>query len=359
MRKYLLSLLPVLFFLCANAQVKLTLLDSTTFRSGKGVILSKTSFRGLSVVSKKVIWVSGNRGTYGRSTNGGKSFFFTQLDDYNKIDFRDIEAFDAKNAVMMSSGSPAYILKTTDGGATWKEVYKNTRPDIFLDAMDFWDKKHGMIVGDPIDHHFVLLETKDGGNSWAALDTVHTPFAGLSEAVFAASGTSLRCFNKNEFGFVTGGEQSRFIHGIPQDNYFTWIQQLVPVRQGKSSQGAFSFAIDGKLVIVAGGDYQLDTSANSVCAVTLNYELDAFISVPPIVRFTGYRSCVEILDKDFTLACGSTGVDLSRILYPSITVPHPVIKISKEAFNVVRKSKKGKAIYIAGNKGHIGRIIRL
>jgi photosystem II stability/assembly factor-like uncharacterized protein len=60
----------------------------------------------------------------------------------------------------MSSGTPAYIFKTTDGGRSWKEVYKNSDTAYFLDAMDFWDDKRGMhCLGDPINGHFVLLST--------------------------------------------------------------------------------------------------------------------------------------------------------------------------------------------------------
>ncbi|MFI5221769.1 MAG: WD40/YVTN/BNR-like repeat-containing protein, partial [Bacteroidia bacterium] len=194
-----------------NAQYKIDVLDSNTFHLGGGVILSKTSFRGLSVVDDKTIWVSGSRGTIAKSVDGGKTFSFQQLKGYEKSDFRDIEAFDDKRAIIMSSGTPAFILKTIDGGQTWKEVYKNTDTAYFLDAMDFWNDKKGMLVGDPVNGHFLLLQTNDGGETWQQLDTSKTPKAFPGEAVFAASGTSLKCWGKNEFGFVTGGKESRFI----------------------------------------------------------------------------------------------------------------------------------------------------
>lgn len=191
-----LTFLVFAFTFTLNAQYKIEVLDSNTFQLGEGVVLHKTSFRGLSVVNDQTIWVSGSRGTIARSIDGGQTFAYKQLKGYEKSDFRDIEAFDSKRAIVMSSGTPALILKTTDGGETWKEVFRQNDSAYFLDAMDFWDEKRGMLVGDPINNHFVLLQTNDGGETWQELDTGQTPLAMDGEAVFAASGTSLRCWGK-------------------------------------------------------------------------------------------------------------------------------------------------------------------
>ncbi|TAE88994.1 MAG: oxidoreductase, partial [Bacteroidetes bacterium] len=210
------NLLLILLLLATNAysQPKIQVLDSNTFLLKEGVVLSKTSFRGLSVVDDQTIWVSGSRGTFAKSVDGGKTVVYTQLNGYEKADFRDIEAFDDKRAIMMSSGTPALILKTVDGGEIWKEVFRRDDSAYFLDAMDFWDEKRGMLVGDPINGHFVLLETNDGGETWRELDSTKTPEAYDGEAVFAASGTSLRCASRPDelfFAFVTGGSKVRFL----------------------------------------------------------------------------------------------------------------------------------------------------
>ena len=85
----------------------------------------KTSLRGLSVVSDKVIWVSGSNGTVGKSIDGGDTFTWMTVKGFEKTDFRDIEAFDAKTAIIMGVDAPAYILKTNDGGESWELVYEN------------------------------------------------------------------------------------------------------------------------------------------------------------------------------------------------------------------------------------------
>ncbi|MES2689834.1 MAG: YCF48-related protein [Bacteroidota bacterium] len=344
-------LLCFVFMLCtqANAQYKIDLLDSNTFVLGHGVVLSKTSFRGLSVVDDQNIWVSGSRGTIALSTNGGQTFTYTRLKGYENSDFRDIEAFDGQRAIVMSSGTPAYILKTTDGGQTWKEVYKNTDSAYFLDAMDFWDDKRGVLVGDPVNGHFVLLQTNDGGETWNEPDTSQTPIAMKGEAVFAASGTSLRCWGKDEFGFVSGGTHTRMFvrSGIK------WSYRNLQIQKGLQSQGAFSLALvnEKQRFMVTGGNYVSDTSTlpNS-CYVVLSGHVNHI----GIKDTKAYKSCVESLptedQAEVAIATGISGSDLFKAF--SWT------NISGEAFNVVRKAKKGNAVFLAGPKGKIGKLIR-
>src|SRR3954452_20433612 len=85
----------------------------------------KTSLRGLSVVDDDIAWASGSNGTVARSTNGGKTFEWLTVQGYEQRDFRDVEAFDANTAVIMAIAEPAFILKTKDGGITWKKVFED------------------------------------------------------------------------------------------------------------------------------------------------------------------------------------------------------------------------------------------
>jgi photosystem II stability/assembly factor-like uncharacterized protein len=349
------------FVLSASAQYKIEVLDSNNFKIGEGVVLHKTSFRGLSVVDDQTIWVSGSRGTIAKSVDGGKTFSYTQLKGYEKSDLRDIEAFDDKRAIIMSSGTPAYILKTTDGGQTWKEVYKNTDTAYFLDAMDFWDEKRGMLVGDPINGHFVLLQTNDGGEMWQELDTTKTPKAIEGEAVFAASGTSLRCINKNEIGFVTGGLVSRIITINNKGNE----QQTATLNliQGKSSQGAFSFVKSRRSWLFVGGDYLKDTQT-----ILPNFYLSdnmKYFQNNPIENLKGYKSSIEILSetKDINncgypsiITTGTSGTEIGQYLCTGF-FPFYKFDSYKESFHVVRKAKKGHSVFLAGPNGKIGKLI--
>lgn len=340
--KLIFVLLGLMITQLCFAQYQIQVLDSNTFNLVEGVVLSKTSFRGLSVVDDNTIWVSGSRGTFARSTDGGKTFTYTQLKGYEKSDFRDIEAFDDKRAVMMSSGTPAYILKTIDGGLTWKEVYKNTDSAYFLDAMDFWDEQRGILVGDPINGHFVLLETNNGGETWQELDTTKTPRAMDGEAVFAASGTSLRCWGKNEFGFVTGGMASRFI----DFNNFENKSFFPDISSGTSSVGIFSFVVHYNNIIGIGGDYLNEKKT------LRNYFLLDQNDEKIITRETPYYfSCIESIDIDKLIMTGTSGTFVDDIGVKDF------LKINEIPFHVVRKAKKGKAVFLAGPKGKIGKLV--
>ena len=337
-------------FLCcllainSQAQQEVTLLDSNTFKLGEGVILSKVSFRGLCVVNDQIIWASGSRGTVAKSTDGGKTFNFQQLKDYPKSDFRDIEAFDDKTAVMLSSGTPAYILKTVDGGETWEEIYKNMDTAVFLDAMDFWNSQKGMIVGDPIKGKFLLLQTLNGGDTWKLIDQKYLPKAEKGEAIFAASGTSLKCWGNNEFGFVTGGMFSSFYKFKSPNSIAKKINLLI--QQGANGKGAFSFVKSNKTFLAVGGDYMKDSVRyKNYDEIGVNLYYEDIGSMP-----FGYRSCIEKLNGNIFIACGSNGVDVFN--YKTKIWKN----INQQNFNVVKKAKVGNAVFIAGNKGKIGKV---
>jgi len=340
----------IFVFLCcllainSYAQQGIILLDSNTFKLGEGVVLSKVSFRGLCVVNDQVIWVSGSRGTLAKSIDGGKTFNFQQLKDYPKSDFRDIEAFDDKTAVILSSGTPAYILKTIDGGETWKEVYQNLDTAYFLDGMDFWNNQNGIIVGDPINGKFLLLHTHNGGDTWNLIDEKYLPKAEKGEAVFAASGTSIKCWGNNDFGFVSGGMFSSFYKFKSPKSFAKKIN--LTIQQGANGKGAFSLVKSNNTFIAIGGDYMKDSVRyKNYDEIGVNLYYEDMGSMP-----FGYRSCIEKLNENSFIACGSNGVDVFN--YKTKIWKN----ISQQNFNVVKKAKVGNTVFIAGNKGKIGRV---
>ncbi|HWB91788.1 MAG TPA: hypothetical protein VG605_08050, partial [Puia sp.] len=167
------------------------------------------SLRGLSVVSDKIVWVSGSAGTVGRSIDGGITWTWTTVPGYEKRDFRDIEAFDEKNAIIMAIAEPAQLLKTADGGKTWRVVYQNDTHGMFLDAMEFWNRDAGIVVGDPVNGRFFVARSFDGGNSWHDIPYQELPVADSGEGCFASSGTNVRPLDRDEAAFVSGGPRSR------------------------------------------------------------------------------------------------------------------------------------------------------
>ena len=305
-----------------------------------------TSIRGLSVVDDNTAWISGSKGTIATTNDGGKTWNWQQVKGFEKADFRDIEAFSDKEAVIMSSGTPALILKTTDGGANWKVKYNNADTAYFLDAMDFANKKHGYVLGDPINNKFVLLETTDGGETWNPFK--YPPNALPGEAAFAASGTCLRVDSTNEIDIVTGGNRSR--HLILIDDKIapgSWVSRDLKLIHGKSSQGAFSVA-NGNGTVVVGGDYQKDKIFDSVAEYW--YPVDehsgstSLANKPP----AGFQSCVEYISDETFLSTGTPGSNITTDSGKTWT------KIDDTSYNVCRKAKHGKLVLLAGNSGEIG-----
>jgi hypothetical protein len=300
-----------------------------------------TSIRGLSVVNDNIVWVSGANGIVGRSIDGGASFKWTKVDGFAKTDFRDIEAFDANTAIIMGIDTPAVILKTIDGGISWKIVFKDKREGMFLDAMEFFNEKSGVVVGDPINGKIFLAVTVDGGATWRAIPESLAPAAEKGEAMFASSGTNVRTVGKEELLFITGGTRSRlFLRNDKID---------LPIIQGKETTGANSLAVwDKKTFAIVGGDFNNATSMEKNCVLTKDGGKTFFApATPPF----GYRSCVEYLSKSKLITCGITGVDVSD------DGGNNWRNVSAQGFHVVRKAKKGKAVYLAGGKGRVAKLV--
>lgn len=308
---------------------------------------TKTSLRGLSVVNDNVIWVSGSHGTVGKSLNSGKNWNWMVVKGFEGKEFRDIEAFDANTAIIMAIDSPAYILKTTDGGVTWKVVYENKTKGMFLDAMDFSDISNGIVVGDPVESKAFLAFTSDNGSTWKELPNEKRPKTDSGEAFFAASGTNIRLFRDGGYYIASGGSKSRLITKSASIK--------LSIIQGKESSGANSIDIYdngdpkrvGKKMIVVGGDFKAPASTVKNCFFTINGgKTWSAPNTPP----HGYRSCVEYLSPKDIITCGTNGVDYTN------DGGRNWKWISKEGFHVCRIARNGSAIFLAGENGKIAKI---
>jgi photosystem II stability/assembly factor-like uncharacterized protein len=317
-------------------------LTSTHLKAQTITLLHKSissSIRGLSVVDDSVAWVSGSKGTVGITVDGGKTWSWPQVRGFEKIDFRDIEAFSDKEAIIISSGTPAVILKTIDGGVNWLVTYQNNDKAYFLDAMEFDGRNNGIILGDPINGKFLILETFNGGKGWTPAK--NSPAALPNEAAFAASGTCLRkC--KRAFIMVTGGSNARMITLAKRLNNrsHSWN---IPILHGKASQGAFSIAFGRKQGIIVGGDYSNASRTDSVSVYMHNTSMRLSVQRP-----AGYQSCVENIKENYYLSTGTPGSNLTNDGGKTWR------KIDAVSYNVCKKAKHGNLILLAGDDGKIG-----
>jgi hypothetical protein len=324
----------------------------------------KSSFRGLSVPSDSVIWVSGSNGTIGRTTDAGNTWKWMIVPGFEKRDFRDIEAFDSSTAIIMAVDNPAYILKTKDGGNSWKVVFEKDHEGMFLDAMDFAGDI-GICIGDPIvidtflGKRFYILNSDDKGDSWTANTGAFVSPASSAEFVFAASGSNIiniplgikltKLINPKitKAIFITGGVESNIIF---YNLYGSYRLIKIPIMQGNSSTGAFSIITgDNGQIYIAGGDYNeyWKDSGNVVYTTNAGWKRSSV---------HGYRSCIIQTAKKTFITCGTNGVDISFDGCKTWKLIHGDGAKGKDGFNVCAKSKAGKAVYFAGT-GRIAKLI--
>ncbi len=113
--------------------------------------------RGIDSVDGTVAWASGTEGTVLRTTDGGAHWTKCAVPDGDKdgatLDFRGVQAWDAKTAIVMASGpgEKSRLYKTMDGCGTWKMLLRNpAAPEGFFDS--FWmnpKRDEGIVLGDP------------------------------------------------------------------------------------------------------------------------------------------------------------------------------------------------------------------
>jgi len=282
----------------------LVTLDSVWLLQNSGVT---ARLRGISAFSERVAWASGASGKVLRTNDGGTTW--KQLTVTNDaLDFRDVDAISERVAYVLSigNGPASRIYKTIDAGKTWTLQFKTSDSKAFLDAMSFWDATHGVVIGDSIDGKFYILITQDGGNTWARIPGEKLPAALENEGAFAASGTNIAVFGKGHAWIGTGAAQrARVLRTI--DGGHTWNVVDTPLKSGPSS-GIFSIAFrDAKNGVIVGGDYTKEKEAVENVAITndggATWTLGSGLS--------GFRSVVAYVEGT-VIAIGPSGADVSH-----------------------------------------------
>ncbi len=267
------------------------------------------SLRGVCAVSATVVWASGTRGVFLKTTDGGASWRAATVPGAEALDFRDVHAVDERTAYLLSigTGDKSRIYKTTDGGAHWTLQLTNPDPAGFFDQFAFWDATHGILMGDPVDGQLVIMTTADGGKSWQKQRTAP---ALTGEGAFAASGTGIVILGKGSVWAGTGGPGAARVF-YSRNRGLTWTVATTPIRNDSASAGIFSLAFsDSKLGIAVGGDYTKADDATANIAITSDggQTWTRPAGTPPY----GFRSAVAFLaDRKAWIAAGPSGTDVS------------------------------------------------
>lgn len=275
-------------------------------------VQTPASLRGLSVASDSVVWASGSQGTYLWTADAGTHWRVAAVEGAGSLDFRDVHAVSLDTAYLMASGQDTgRIYRTTDRGTHWTVQYAAERKGLFLDAIAFFDSRHGLALGDPLDGRFLVLRTRDGGEHWKEIPAAGMPQALPGEAAFAASGTALVKCGKRVAWFGTGGARVARVF-VTHDGGTTWTAHETPVRAGRASAGIFSLACRDSLHgIAVGGDFARPDST----AVTVAFTDDGGVTwtAAPVGAATAYLSGVTYLaGGPGLLAVGTPGTAVSH-----------------------------------------------
>jgi photosystem II stability/assembly factor-like uncharacterized protein len=308
--------------------------------------------RGVSAVSRGVAWASGAGGTYARTTDGGRTWQAGQVPGASELDFRDVDAFGAETAYLLAigEGERSRIYKTTDGGRSWALQFRNTRAGAFYDCMDFWDERHGIAVSDPVEGRFLVVRTEDGGRTWKETEAAGMPPALEGEGGFAASGTCVAVGGNSEAWFGTGGTSGARVFRST-DWGRTWTVAPAPLAKGKAA-GVFSLDFYGGAGVALGGDYTKEQEAEGNAAVTFDAGR-TWQALGANTRPGGYRSCVAYVPGTVgrkLIAVGPSGSDYStdggRTWRP----------LGAEGFHAVSVEQNGEAAWAVGENGRVARL---
>ncbi len=299
------------------------------------------SLRGIDSVDGTVAWASGTGGTVLRTIDGGAHWTKCAVPDEAKdgatLDFRGVQAWDEKTAIVMASGpgGKSRLYKTTDGCMRWKLMMKNHEKDGFWDAF-ILDKKpysEGWLLGDPVKGKFTVFVTSDRGKFWDRLPNPSLRVTPETQSAFAASNSSMLS-SESAGPFVTGGTGGAFSYAI-EDRWVCcdcsndgdrqvfkekkWIAHEIPVGEKTSSSGAFSASVKTKgnvaplwdaTYVVVGGDYTKPNESNHTAAWSIDGGKSWTASTTPP---HGYRSAVQWSEAlKLWITVGTNGSDISR-----------------------------------------------
>jgi photosystem II stability/assembly factor-like uncharacterized protein len=326
-------------------QVQQSLISAESF-----TVLPGIHIRALEAPNDSTAWFAGSRGVWGYTRDGGKHWHVDSLRlDSVSPQFRSITLLNDSTALLLCIASPAYLLKTTDRGRSWKVVYKNSHKDIFFDSMVFRDKDHGFALADPLAGCFQLLETKDGGDTWKHISCDRMPPALEGEACFAASNTNLLAAGK-EVWFVTGGKETRLFRSA--DGGKTFGASLLPLPRGGTMTGAYSVDFyKGRSGVAAGGNYEkTDTSI-----VSFAWTADGGRSWKAMkFKKPFFGSCVRFRGQDEVFVTGHDGTYLVR---PRSGLATELLDSGANPLKyfTLRIAPGGRFMWLAGSHGRIAR----
>lgn len=210
-------------------------------------------------------WFAGSNGKFGFANKLSDSVTLHKIDVENNLEFRSI-ATTPNYTYILTAGNPALIYKISLKSGTKELIYTENGEAVFYDSMKFWNDDEGIALGDPQKDCFTIIKTMDGGKTWRKLKCDSMPDALSGEAAFAASNSNLKIIDKHVW-FVTGGSASRIFHS--SDKGETWNAYETPIISGQQMTGIYATDFfDENLGVIVGGDWNTKDSNQKNKAIT-------------------------------------------------------------------------------------------
>jgi photosystem II stability/assembly factor-like uncharacterized protein len=207
---------------------------------------------------------AGSKGRYGAYTAADNSLkkgvIFT---DSLELEFRSIAVTDDFTYVL-NAGTPAYIYKINHSNEEVLKVYVEQGKDVFYDSLKFWNNDEGIAMGDSNaqgDKKCIsILKTYDGGDTWKKISCENVPTYIEGEAGFAASNSNIAIIENNVW-IATGGKAARVLYSADRGEH--WVAYKTPIIAGSQMTGIFAMDFyDKNTGVIIGGNWE-DKENNS------------------------------------------------------------------------------------------------
>ena len=198
-----------------------------------------TDLYAVSFVSPQIGWAVGQNSTVVKTTNGGRTWRVLSGGQPSgevgegAVMYMGCDFINEQTGFAAGAGETGMIVKTSDGGTTWTNVYEapdNLQTIVFSDSMNGWaGGKYGL-----------FLVTTDGGATWEQVD------AGTEEDIFSiAVGDSGHMWLSGDYGTIgysTDMGQTWVLVGV-QVEIFGSMKDLIRPVTGVAAIGNRAWAV--------------------------------------------------------------------------------------------------------------------
>lgn len=300
--------LPILIiFLVACQGTRTINFSLTEQQSGTDALLIA-----MSILDDETVWMSGTQSTFLRTLDGGEVWETFQYPYADTLQYRDIHAFDRDHVVLLSIGEGASSqihLYSEETG--WEVAFVMDHPKGFLNSIDFWDDWKGLAYGDSFDGKPYILKTIDGGHSWKRINPEVLPDALTGEGGFASSGS---CISIQEEGLAwigTGaGGSARVLRTT--DFGATWESFDTPIAKGEAAGITSIHFRNDNHGLIAGGDLAIADDYTDNLAFSIDGGESWVLTGQPRTKGAFYGSdLISLKGKTIVVACGPNGADIT------------------------------------------------